>query len=225
MPLSSRPSAASLIAIARLAPEHQFPVAVNDCWDALTWCAANAASIGADPTKGFLTGGASAGGNLSAIMSQLGRDKKLSPPLTGTYLSVPALLLPSSDVPFPDHLPKELYVSYETNTQDPVLRTPTMDGIKKVYNPDFASPLASPLLDARRGVGLPRCYMQLAGMDPLRDDGVAYERQLREAGVPTRLEIYGGLGHMFFSNFPTMERSVEFVGDTLEGVRWLLQRE
>lgn len=68
----------------RLAPEHPFPAAPNDAWDALKWIAANATStLGADPSKGFVVGGASAGGNLTDVVGHLARDEKLNPPLTG----------------------------------------------------------------------------------------------------------------------------------------------
>ena len=89
-------------------------------------------------------------------------------------------------------------------------------------NPDPFSPLFSPLL-AKDLSGLPAAFFQLAGLDPLRDEGLLYERVLREEhGVQTRLEVYDGFGHMFWTNWPLLERSKEFVRDTLEGVRWLL---
>lgn len=80
----------------RLAPEHQFPTGVYDAYDVVKWCAASArpdsSILPADPRQGFIVGGASAGGNLSAVVCQLGRDNGLTPPLTGQYLCVPALL-------------------------------------------------------------------------------------------------------------------------------------
>ena len=68
----------------RLAPEHPFPAAANDSWDAVKWVAANATSkLGADPSKGFIVGGTSAGGNLTDVVGHLARDENLLPPLTG----------------------------------------------------------------------------------------------------------------------------------------------
>ena len=68
----------------RLAPEAPFPAAPNDAWDALTWAAANAKEVlGADPSKGFIVCGTSAGGNLTDVVAHLARDEKLNPPLTG----------------------------------------------------------------------------------------------------------------------------------------------
>ena len=77
----------------RLAPEHPFPKGVEDAYDVVKWCATTASPdspiLPADPKQGFIVGGASAGGNLAAVVSQLGRDEGLSPPLTGQYLCVP----------------------------------------------------------------------------------------------------------------------------------------
>ena len=72
-------------------------------------------------------------------------------------------------------------------------------------------------------MGVARAYFQVGGLDPLRDEAVLYERKLRGAGVLTRFDLYGGYGHMFWTNYPEVERSGEFVGDTLRGVRWLLE--
>jgi len=67
----------------RLAPEHPFPTWINDAWDALQWCAQHASELGADPSRGFVIGGGSAGGNITAVLAHIARDEQLSPPLTG----------------------------------------------------------------------------------------------------------------------------------------------
>lgn len=51
-----------------------------------------------------------------------------------------------------------------------------------------------------------------------------YDRVLRQAGVLTRFDLYEGFGHMFWTNYPEMERSKQFVMDTLAGMRWLLEK-
>ena len=61
-------------------------------------------------------------------------------------------------------------------------------------------------------------------MDPLRDEGLIYERILKEeTGLRTKLDLYPGLGHYFWTNFPLLEESKKFVEDTVKGVRWLLE--
>src|SRR5436305_973828 len=102
----------------RLAPEHPFPTGINDSWDALKWAAANASSLKANPEIGFIVGGASAGGNIAAVLALRARDEELSPPLTGQYLCVPALLHPAN---VPEKLKHE-YLSRFNNLHDPVLK-------------------------------------------------------------------------------------------------------
>lgn len=62
-------------------------------------------------------------------------------------------------------------------------------------------------------------------MDPLRDEGLIYERELREeCGVKTRLDMYPGLPHGFWSFFPTLKSCQKLIDDTLKGVEWLLEQ-
>lgn len=121
----------------RLAPEHPFPTAAEDCWDVTKWvrlceflaksctklifyqAAANASKLGADPSKGFIVGGASAGGNLAAVISHLARDEKLSPPITGVSLLIPALI-DHTLKEFPGEYKHEI-ISYEQNANAPIL--------------------------------------------------------------------------------------------------------
>ena len=207
----------------RLAPEHPFPTGVNDSYDVIKWIASTAPSdiLPADPRQGFIVGGSSAGGNLSAIMCQIARDEGLDPPLTGQNLSVPALL--SFNV-VPEKW-KDDYRSRSESQSDPVLKynKKTAGGLNRELKPDEASPLYSPLLHPNLK-NLPPAFFQVCGLDPLRDEALIYENVLRENGVETKLDIYDGFGHMFWTNWPTMERSKEFVEDTREGMRWLLER-
>lgn len=101
----------------RLAPEYKFPYAPKDSWEALKWAAANAASLGADPSVGFIIGGTSAGGNLTAVLAHLARDNNLSPPLTGQYLAIPAVV-PQERMP---EKYKDRILSYVQNENAPVL--------------------------------------------------------------------------------------------------------
>ena len=201
-----------------LAPEHKFPIGVNDCWDALEWSLANCNMLGATPSRGVLVGGASAGGNIAAVLALLSRDRKLEPRITGQYLCVPALL-PDTNVPA--HF-AHLYQSREINTNDPVLKLgPNM--IEQIYEPDPKSPLWDPFNHADGHKGVAKAFFQVGGLDPLRDEAVLYDRVLRENGVLTRFELYSGYGHMFWTNYPELDESVKFVEDTLKGIKWLLE--
>jgi acetyl esterase/lipase len=86
------------------------------------------------------------------------------------------------------------------------------------------SPLASPLLFPTGHENLPRTYLQICGMDPLRDDSIIYERVLQECGVETRVSMYPGLPHGFWTFFPNANFTNEFLKETLAGFAWLLQK-
>lgn len=235
----------------RLAPEHPFPTGVLDCWDIIKWTTANAKSIGADPERGFVVGGSSAGANLAAVMTYLSRRESLKPPLTGVWLSVPYLFPP-------EHVPlryKPDYSSMWANVSDPVIPplsepgsyTTTSPMITEMLRADIDSPLFSVLAPELYPLPLretgdhdgpehthpydelsppPKTFFQIAGLDPLRDHGLIYERVLREEWhVPTRINVYDGFGHMFWTNWPEMQRSQDYWRDMLEGMQWLLRYE
>lgn len=76
----------------RLAPETPFPTWIYNLWDALKWCAKHYEDLSADPGKGFIIGGGSAGGgDITAVLAHLARDEGLIPKLTGQYFCVPAV--------------------------------------------------------------------------------------------------------------------------------------
>ncbi|GME26458.1 putative lipase 2 [Neofusicoccum parvum] len=208
----------------RLAPEHPFPAAVQDSWDAVKWAATNASSLGANPSKGFVVGGTSAGGNLSAVVGTLARDDKLSPPLTGLLLLVPSL---TNSYGPPLKYKPELQ-SFDQNKSAPILDKKAIDTFFSAYNPDRDSRLFN-LYTERDPVsraGLPPVYFQVCGLDPLRDEALIFERELRtEHGTPTKLQLYPGLPHSFWSFYPQLQTSKKWVRDTLEGMKWLLERE
>ncbi|KAF2398586.1 hypothetical protein EJ06DRAFT_479741 [Trichodelitschia bisporula] len=207
----------------RLAPEHPFPAAVNDAWDALKWAAANAASLGTDPSKGFIVGGTSAGGNLAAVTTHLARDEKLIPPVTGFALLIPVLGPPGQEGIAPRYADE--IKSYEQNADAPILGIKAVRMFTAAYAPPPTDPLFNVLADPLDTSGLPPLFIQVCGQDPLRDEALVYERVVREeAGGKTRLRVYPGVPHSFWSFAPDWEKSRGFVRDTVEGVKWLLGR-
>ncbi|KAI1459952.1 putative lipase/esterase [Annulohypoxylon moriforme] len=218
----------------RLAPEYPFPTWVNDSWDALQWAAKNATSLGADPSLGFIVGGGSAGGNISAVLAHIARDEKLDPPLTGQYLCVPAIMGFTPPTLISPVYRKE-YLSHPdvTTNIDPVLKINSgaqwAEMLHGILKASWTDPRITPFLyggmeNGHRG--LPPAYFQVCGIDPLRDEGLIYERVLREeAGVKTRLDLYKGFGHYFWTNWPQLQRSRELVEDTVKGVKWLLEQK
>jgi acetyl esterase len=177
----------------RLAPVHKFPAAVEDCYAAVTWAAANAAELGAEGPLGVM--GESAGGNLSAVVCLLARDRG------GPAISHQALIYPATDMTAHSQPAEPAAVL-------PFLSQDEMTAYRRMYlgaDGDPADPMASPLLAADHGK-LPPALIQVAEHDPLRPEGVRYAAALREAGVPVRLTTYVGMPHGFL-NFPGLSRS------------------
>lgn len=91
------------------------------------------------------------------------------------------------------------------------------------YKADPHSKLRSHFLwDGERHKNLPPTYFQVCGLDPLRDEALLLERSMREDdGVQTRLSVYTGLPHSFWSFLPQLQCSKDFVNDTIKGVEWM----
>jgi acetyl esterase len=185
----------------RLAPEAKFPAAVEDSYAAVEWLALNAASLGIDPER-IAVGGDSAGGNLSAVMTQMTRDRR------GPKLVYQLLIYPATDM-------RMIAPSLVENADGPLLTRATMDWFVGHYlrgEKDKTDPLASPLLasDLR---GLPPAFILTAECDPLRDEGEDYGRKLAEAGVAVDVKRYAGMPHGFFSFGAALEAGQEAMAD------------
>ena len=140
----------------RLAPEHPFPAAPNDAWNVLQWAAAHAAELGADPSKGFIVGGTSAGGNLAAVCAHLARDEGLNPPLTGVHLMI-ASACPGSVLP-EKYKPK--YRSWEQNAEAPGgLNLRAVEKWRRMYDPDPRSSLFAYFNHPKVSLG-PTCFVE-----------------------------------------------------------------
>lgn len=171
----------------RLAPEHKFPAAADDCYAATRWVAENAAAINVDPSR-IAVGGVSAGGNLAAVVSLMARDRG------GPSLVHQLLVVPVTDRNFETP-------SYRENAEGYGLTRDSMTWFWNHYlgdEHDARHPYAAPLQAADLR-GLPPATVITAEYDPLRDEGAAYAQRLREAGVPVRSICYDGMIHTFFS--------------------------
>jgi acetyl esterase len=168
----------------RLAPEHPFPVPLDDCYAALRWAADQAGPLGVDPAN-FSIGGASAGGNLAAAVAIRCRDQG-SPRLRFQLLEVPAL-----------DLTRETALATLASGVLPDVPQPTMEDAAASYLSDPAQardPLASPLL-ADDLQGLPAAHVMTAEYDALRTEGERYAARLRAAGVTATHRRYPGALH------------------------------
>jgi len=173
----------------RLAPEHPYPAGPEDAHAATRWIADNAAVVGGDPRR-IAVGGDSAGGNLAAVVSLMARDRG------GPRLVFQLLVYPVTDAPGSGEYP-----SYRENAEGYFLTSTMMDWFWNHYcgaKPDLADPYLCPNRAADVG-GLPPALVITAEFDPLRDEGEAYARRLREAGVPAEVKRYPGMIHGFFS--------------------------
>lgn len=93
------------------------------------------------------------------------------------------------------------------------------------YEPDVKSPLFATFNDPSGHARLPPTYFQVCGADILRDDGIIYEKSLREKyNINTRIDSYPGQPHMFWAIYPGMRQSIKWREDMLEGIRWLIQQ-
>lgn len=90
---------------------------------------------------------------------------------------------------------------------------------------DTKNPLFSPLLFPTGTKGLPPSYFQVCGMDPLRDEALVFERIMREEdGIKTKVDVYPGQPHGFWTIAPKLKASQGFVEDSVKGAEWLLQQ-
>ncbi len=168
----------------RLAPEHTFPTAVHDAWDALLWLHAQAPALGLDPAR-IAVGGDSAGGTLSVVTALQARNAGL--PLRLQLLFYPGCAA-HQDTP-----------SHHTFGHGFVLESESITWFFGQYLNTAAerddwrfSPLNAPDLEGAAPV-----WMGLAECDPLVDEGVMMADRFRMAGVPVDLEIYRGVTHEF----------------------------
>ena len=209
----------------RLAPEHPFPTAFNDGWDTLSWVAAHASSaLRADPAKGFIVGGISAGGNIANTLAHLARDTALQPPITGVWLSCIGVRLAPKDA----HLLPEKYRARYLSREQPecvnsVVTTPAMVKLMAEFvKPDVNSKLYAPLLWPEGHKGLPKTCSQVCGMEASRDEVLIFDDMLKGEGVETRVDLYEGLPHCFWHASKALPQARRWERDTTEGFGWLL---
>lgn len=170
----------------RLAPEHPFPAAPEDCYAALLWAVAHAEELGADPDRLVVTGG-SAGGALTAAISLMARDRG------GPTIAYQAMMIPVID----DRLDTPSMGQAGPGT--PGFNAAAAEGmwlhyLGEEYDREKTSPYAAPgrAEDLR---GLPPAFIQTNGLDPLRDEGIQYALDLLAAGVDVELYNCPGAYH------------------------------
>ncbi len=169
----------------RLAPEHVYPAAFDDCYAATAWVAEHAAELGGDPERVAVCGD-SAGGNLAAAVAIAARDRQ------GPRLAAQLLIYPVTDFDFTTE-------SYRQNGEGYLLTKGSMQwfwahylGAQDLGKDPYACPARADDL-----AGLPPAFVATAEFDPLRDEGEAYAANLRIAGVDVTAKRYDGMLHGF----------------------------
>lgn len=194
----------------RLAPEHKFPTAANDAWDALQWLAREAGALGLDGTR-IAVGGDSAGGTLAIVCAIEARDAGL--PLALQLLFYPGCAA-HQDTP-----------SHKTFAEGFVIGE---EQISYFFNHYVNSPADredwrfAPLL-APDVEGLAPAWIGLAECDPLVDEGVLYADKLRATGVAVDLEIYRGVVHEFIKMGRAIPEALQAHADAARALKHAFQ--
>lgn len=186
----------------RRAPEHPFPAAPEDAYTALRWAARTY------PGRRIAVAGDSAGATLATVLTLLSRDRG------GPGIAFQALYYPMLD-------PARSRPSHRENGQGYFL---TSDHLRWYWDQylsapaDRADPYAAPLACADLS-GLPPAYVVTAGLDPLRDEGLAYAEALTAAGVPVEAHHYAGMFHGFLSMAAALPEAAEACATAFAALR------
>lgn len=172
----------------RLAPENPFPAGLNDVYNVLKWVYKYAKSINGDSSRICVVGD-SAGANLSAVVSQMARDKG-GPPIISEVLIYPSTNIYQLNTKSWSYFGMDYNITRENSEKFISLYTPSLEERQSGY--------ASPLL-SKNFKDLPDTLIITAEFDPLRDEGEAYGNKLKEAGVNVISTRYKGVTHGFIS--------------------------
>lgn len=194
----------------RMAPEHPFPAAVEDCFDAARWVSEQSQSLRVDPGRLAICGD-SAGANLAAVVALMARDRG------GFPVSAHVLVYPVID--YRGGTPS--FKAYEKGYGN--LEAETITWFMEHYLPDpmlrddwRACPANAPSHRA-----LPPALVITAECDVLRDDGAGYAELLKASGVQVKHEEFQGMTHGFFGFLGIVDdaaRAHETVRAFLQGV-------
>lgn len=173
----------------RLAPEHTYPAAIEDCYSGLQWMAEHADELNIDLSR-LAIGGASAGGGLTAALAILARDRG-GPDIVFQMPLYPMIddrnLTPSSHEINNDNFPKAWNREMNQLAWSMYLGSAANDEV-----PSYAAAAREKDL-----IGLPPAYTCVGDLDPFRDETIDYVARLAQADVPVEFHLYPGCFHGF----------------------------
>src|ERR1700749_4530876 len=168
-------------------PQAKFPTQMDEAYAALTWVAQHAGEFGADGSR-IAVAGNSVGGDMTAALTLMAKDRK------GPKISYQVLMIPATDA----SVDTASYHEYGTGR---FLARAFMKYGWDLYAPDAKTrdnPYVSPLRASLQQLqGLPPALVVTSENDPLRDEGEAYARKLKEAGVSVITTRYNVMIHDF----------------------------
>jgi acetyl esterase len=193
----------------RMAPEHVFPAAVNDCFAATKYVIDNAASLGIDPAM-VAVGGDSAGGNLAAVMALMARDGALPP------LAFQLLIYPATDM---------MMTTISATTIGPgvPLTSATMKWFIDQYAKDHETDWHASPLRVASVVGTAPALVLTCALDPLRDEGIDYAKRLEREGVRVLHLHYSDQIHGFMSMgrmIRAADQAIDMMARVLKQALW-----
>ncbi|GCE47270.1 acetyl esterase [Thermosporothrix hazakensis] len=198
----------------RLAPEHPFPAALEDCYAAAVWVVEHAETLHID-SKRLAIGGDSAGGNLAAAVTLMARE------MGAPHFVFQVLIYPVTDHPESGSASyREFEVGYSLTKHDMLWYCEQYLPDPSQWQNPYVVPLHAPDLS-----GLPPALVLTAGYDPVRDDGKRYADRLQEAGVPVQYRCYEGMIHSFFRMFTVFDKTMEAHREVAEALKVVFERE
>ncbi len=193
----------------RMAPEHVFPAAVNDCAAVTKYVFDNAASLGVDPSK-VAVGGDSAGGNLAAVMALMSRDGTLPP------IAFQLLIYPATDMTMTT-------VSSTTIGPGVPLTSATMKWFIDYYAKGHETDWRASPIRAASVAGTAPAMVLTCTHDPLRDEGIDYAKRLEREGVRVVHLHYSDQSHGFIGMgrlIRAADQAIDMMARALKQTLW-----
>jgi acetyl esterase len=192
----------------RLAPEHPFPAAPDDCEAAARWLAGSPAALDRKVT-GVVTIGGSAGGNLATVTARALCDRPAAAPMV-----LQVLLYPATD--------ESQDGSMQRFAEGHLLTKLAMDWFYSLYLPQSGDPRAFPLHASAEGM----CpsIVATAGLDPLQDQGRRMAAKLVDAGVDTLFLHIAGMTHDFTTTRKALPSAAAATAKVIAAMKLMLQK-